>query len=263
MTATTRTTGLLFGAALLAASAASAQRAPAAVPTNLPPEILSLACAPSLAYEPPASTLQVTGGQDSFVRRIYAPGDLVTINAGSEHGMTEGQEFYVRRVHTPGQRTISRDTPATVRTAGWIKVWAVDPLMSLATVTYACDTIEIGDYLEPFALPEMPVASATREKPEKQNYGRVMSGADRRRSFGKGDYFVLDRGSDQGVKPGAQFVIFRNKHERGIQQPDNFLYELGEAVAVDVKADRSTLLVTSSRDAFTEGDFVAMRPEGN
>lgn len=261
MTSTTRTTGLLLGAALVAASTAAAQRAPATVPTNISPEVLSLACAPSLAYEPPAASLLVTGGQDSFVRRIYAPGDLVTINAGAEHGIAPGQEFYVRRASTPGQTTISRDMPATVRTAGWIKVWAVDPQWSLATVTYACDSIEIGDYLEPFALPELPTASATRQKPEKENYGHVMTGADRRRSFAKGDYFVLDRGSDQGVKPGSQFVVFRNKQERGVQQPDNFLYELGEAVAVDVKSDRATLLVTMSRDAFTEGDLVAMRPE--
>jgi hypothetical protein len=261
MTSTTRTAGFLIGAALVAASTAAAQRAPAAVPTNLSPEVLSLACAPSLAYEAPVASLRVTGGQDSFVRRIYAPGDLVTLNAGSEHGMEEGQEFYVRRVYTPGQTSITRQMPATVRTGGWIKVYAVDPLMSLATVTYACDTIEIGDYLEPFALPELAVASTTREKPGKDDYGRVMSGTDRRRSFGKGDYFVLDRGSDQGVQPGSQFVVFRNKHERGVQQADNFLYELGEAVAVDVKADRSTLQVTLSRDAFTEGDLVAMRPE--
>ena len=223
--------------------------------------MLALACAPSLTYQPPESDLRVTGGQDSFVRRIHAPGDLVSINAGSDNGITVGQEFFVRRVSAPGQRTSSRTEPGTVRTSGWIKVYAVDPAMSLATVTYACDTIEINDYLEPFALPQVPAPSSTRARPEKENYGRVMQGTDRRRSFGKGDFFVLDRGSDQGVRPGSQFVVFRNKHELNVQQPDVFLYELGEAVAVDVKPDRSTLQVTVSRDAFTEGDLVAMRPE--
>jgi hypothetical protein len=261
MTSIVRTTCILLGVALVAVSTAVAQRAPLPPPTKLSPDVLSLACAPSLAYEAPVVALRVTGGQDSIVRRISAPGDLVTISAGANQGISEGQEFYVRRVYTPGQKTINRATPATVRTAGWIKVYAVDPDMSLATVTYACDTIEISDYLEPFVLPQMPAAAATLAKPEKDNYGKVMSGTDRRRSFGRGDYFVLDRGSDQGVRPGSQFVVFRNKRERGVQQPDNFLYELGEAVAVDVKPDSSTLMVTTSRDAFTEGDLVAMRPE--
>jgi hypothetical protein len=261
MTSTTRTTCIVLGTAFFAVSTAAAQRAPLPAPTGLPPEVLALACAPGLAYEPPAASVRVTGGQDSFVRRIHAPGDLVSISAGADDGITVGQEFFVRRVNAPGQRTISRTQPGTVRTAGWIKVWAVDPTMSLATVTYACDTIEINDYLEPFVLPEVPTPSTTREKPAKDNYARVLPGADRRRSFGKGDFFVVERGSDQGVRPGSQFVVFRNKHELNVQQPDVFLFELGEAVAVDVKPDRSTLQVTVSRDAFSEGDLVAMRPE--
>ncbi len=261
MTSKTRTTFALFGAALAVATTVSAQRAPASAPTGLPSDVLALACAPTVAFEPPMTGMRVTGGQDSGIRYIHAPGDLVTINAGSDNGIKVGQEFFVRRVNAPGQRTISRNQPGTVRTAGWIKVYAVDPTMSLATVSYACDAIAVDDYLEPFELPRVPSALATRNKPEKDNYARVMPGSDRRRSFAKGDYFVVDRGSDQGVKPGSQFVVFRTKKERGVQQPDNFLYELGEAVAVDVKKDVSTLQVTLSRDAFAEGDLVAIRPE--
>lgn len=262
MTSKIRTTLALFGAAMVAAAAvASAQQAPAFASTGLPADVLALACAPSIAYEAPLAPMRVTGGQDSGIRLMHAPGDLVTINAGTDNGIAVGQEFYVRRVTAPGQRLISRAQPGTVRTAGWIKIYSVDPTMSLATVTYACDAMAIGDYLEPFSLPALPAASTTRNKPEKNNYGRVMPGSDRRRSFAKGDFFVLDRGSEQGIKPGSQFVVFRNKKQMGVQQPDNFLFELGEAVAVDVKAGSATLQVTRSRDAFTEGDLVAMRPE--
>jgi hypothetical protein len=261
MTSNARTFSILLACGLVAGSAVAGQRAPAPAASNLPPDVLSLACAPSLTYEAPKPNYRVTGGQDSFVRRINAPGDLITVNGGSSTGMMVGQEFFVRRVHTATQRTINRDRPATVQTAGWIRVYAVDPTMSLATVTHACDTIEIDDYLEPFVLPQVPAVSKTQAKPEKDNYGRVMTGTDRRRSFGMGDYFALDRGSNQGVRPGSKFVVFRNKKERNVQQPDNFLYELGEAVAVEVKADTSTLQVTLSRDAFSEGDLVAMRPE--
>ena len=164
---------------VLAVSTAAAQRAPAAAPTKLPADVLALACAPSLTYEAPVAAMRVTGGQDSFVRRIHAPGDLVTINAGTDNGIKVGQEFYVRRVYRPARRRSAATSPATVRTAGWIRVYAVDPAMSLATVTHACDTIEIDDYLEPFALPQVPAAADIRSKPEHDNYGRVMTGADR------------------------------------------------------------------------------------
>jgi len=237
-----------------------AQRVPMPEPTNLPPDVLALACAPSLTYEAPVTNPRITGGQDAVVRRIHAPGDLVVLDRGAEDGLKVGQEFYVRRVYSTTQKKVDRDNPATVRTSGWIKVYAVDPKMSLATVSHACDTLEIGDYLEPFSVPKMPAASTNRNKPEK-SYGRVMPGKDLRRVFGPGDFFVLDRGAEQGIKPGAQFVVYRNKHERNVQQPDVFLYELGEAVAVDVQKDRATLKVTMSRDAFEEGDLVALRPE--
>jgi hypothetical protein len=65
---------------------------------------------------------------------------------------------------------------------------------------------------------------------------------------------VVDRGSRQAVTPGMQFVLYRNT-----KQPENFLYDLGEAVAVDVREDTATLRVTVSRDAIQRGDFVAMR----
>jgi hypothetical protein len=246
---------ILFAAALLAvAQPVSAQRGPAPRSTNLPAAALALACAPTLVFDEPAVTLKITGGQDTFARRIYQPGDLVTINAGTQGGIEVGQEFFVRRVQPPSGRSIDRDRPGVVRTAGWLRVYAVDDQMSLATISHACDTIETNDYLEPFVLPVVPEPSPDRPRAERGNYGHVLVGVDRRTTFGRGDFMIVDRGSNQGVTPGAQFVIYRDK-----ELDENFLYELGEAVAVDVKADTSTLLVTVSRDALEAGDYVAQR----
>lgn len=251
----TRTLGFVVGAGLLAAQGpVAAQEGPAPGATGLPAAVLALACAPTLAYEPPQAALRITGGQDSFVRRIYQPGDLVTINAGTAHGISVGQEFFVRRTQVSRRESISRRTPATIRTAGWIRVWAVDDTMSLATITYACDSIDVDDYLEPFVLPAVTMPAAERPEAQRENYGRVLMGLDRRRSFAKGDFFVVDRGSDHGVTTGTRFVLYRDK-----RQPQNFLFELGEAVAVDVKPDSSTLQVLVSLDAIQEGDYVAMR----
>ena len=255
MTSIRRPAAAVLAAALLAVvTPASAQRGPAPVPTNLPFDVLGLACAPQAAFEAPPTPLRITGGQDSFVRRNHAPGDLVTINAGTVNGIEVGQEFFVRRVQKTSLSPISRDNPAVVRTTGWIRVYAVDDEWSLATITHACDTITVDDYLEPFALPVVPQASSDRGRPERDNYGRVMVGGDRRRVFGKGDYLIVNRGSEHGITAGALFVFYRDK-----RQPENFLYELGEATAVDVKPDTATLLVTLSRDMIQEGDYVAQR----
>ena len=69
------TVGAVAVAGLLAAApVALAQRRPAATAAKLPAEVLALACAPKVAYEPPDTPLRVTGGQDSIVRHLHAPG---------------------------------------------------------------------------------------------------------------------------------------------------------------------------------------------
>ena len=62
---------------------------------------------------------------------------------------------------------------AMVKRTGWVKVWAVDPKMSLVTVSHACDSIEIGDYLEPFALPKLAVMDPNPAKPQRENYALI------------------------------------------------------------------------------------------
>lgn len=231
----------------------TAQRAPAMAQTGLPAEILSLVCAPTATPETPQIPLRVTGGQDVSTRRNYTPGDFVTINAGSKNGMTVGQEFFVRRADK--DRIFKSDVgPTTIRTAGWVRIYAVEDELSLATVTYACDTIQVGDYLEPFKLPDAVVPNPDKPKAERDHYARVLGGNDLRSSFGRGDYLTINRGSSEGVKVGAQFVVYRDKKES-----QNFLFELGEAVAVTVSPQVSTLLITLSRDEFHEGDYVAER----
>jgi hypothetical protein len=247
--------GAVLAATLLAAAPSiSAQRAPSTGATHLPGDVLGLACAPQAAFEMPPTPLRITGGQDGFDRRAFRSGDLVTLNGGSMNGIEVGQEYFVRRVLFAVTEPVTRETPGTIRTAGWIKVYAVDEQMSLATITHACDEIRADDYLEPFALPTVPAASLERGKPERDNYGRVMIGNDRRQMFGKGDYLIVDRGRAHGITPGALFVFYRDK-----RQPGNFLYELGEATAVDVKDDTATLRVTLSRDSIMAGDYVSQR----
>ena len=254
------TAGVLIAVGLLAAatSPARAQRGPAATSTHLSPEVLSLACAPSAALEPPPMPLRVTGGQDSFVRRSYAPGDLISINGGKNNGIEIGQEYYVRRMQVDRRAPVSRDLPITISTTGWIKIYAIDSVeqMSLATITHACDTIEVGDYLEPFKLPVVPTVSKDRPKPERDNYGKVLVGTDRRTSFGKGDYFVINRGSEFGMEVGSQLVFYRDK-----KQAENFLFHIGEGIVTEVKPDMATVQVTMSLDTINTGDYVALRRE--
>jgi hypothetical protein len=254
MTVQTTTASLAAAAVLAAALPVLAQRAPLPPSVNLPPEVISLACAPKLTFETPPTPLRITGSQESTFHRMHGPGDLITVNAGADNGIEAGQEYYVRRAVPIERRPIGRDNPATIRTAAWIRIWAVDREMSLATITHACDSIQLDDFLEPFALPEEPAVSVFKPRAQRGNYGRLMTGNDNRTLFGRGDYFLVDRGSDHGVSRGAQFVVYRDN-----RQPETFLFELGEAVAVDVMPEWTAARITISYDGFRSGDYVALR----
>jgi hypothetical protein len=247
----------LLTAAMAAPATALAQRSPAIAATHVDPVVLAQVCAPIAvtAATEPASPLRITGGQDTQVRESYTQGDFVTINAGRNQGIQIGQEFLVRRVQTTRSPLATPQPPRNIRTAGWIKVYAVDDDLALATITYSCDAMRVNDYLEPMTLPTPVVPGPVAGKPDKTNYARVVTGNDRRFEFSPGDFFVIDQGSAQGVTPGAQFVIYRWRKKT----PENFLAAIGEAVATSVQADSATLSITVARDAIVPSDLVAMR----
>jgi hypothetical protein len=174
-------------------------------------------------------------------------------------------------VEAPRGTGISHATPATIGTAGWVRVYAVDKTMSLVTVSHACDTIDIGDYLEPFSVPDPPTPDAHPGKPQKENYGHILVGGDRRTMFAKNDFVTIDRGTDHGVTLGARFTVFRDKRRMETKRllavkelPDEvvepeFLFEIGEAVVMEVRPEISTVQVLYARSALLSGDYVALR----
>ncbi len=243
-------------AVLTLPTSVSAQQGPAFASAHLDAEVLSLACAPIAATALPTATLRITGSQDTQVRDTIAQGDFVTIAGGAKQGLQVGQEFFVRRLLAPRGVPVSAQNPGTTRTVGWVKVYAIDEDLALATITHTCDALRVGDYLEPLSLPTPRKAEATRGKPER-DYARVILGNERRSEFGPGDYLVIDRGTEQGIAPGTQFVFYRWK----TKAQENFLAAIAEGVAVEVQSGTATLNVTSSRDAVKTGDLVAMRKE--
>src|ERR1051325_10304430 len=109
-----------------------------------------IACAPAMTTSPP-SDLRVVGSQDTGVRHMFAPGDVIVLSAGSGAGIKPGQRYYVRRhVKSFGARNADHSHPVSVHTTGWIQVLGVDSLISTATIMHACDGIALDDYLEPF-----------------------------------------------------------------------------------------------------------------
>jgi hypothetical protein len=244
------------------ASMASAQTAPP--PADLSPLQTAVACAPPASTSgEPAHALHVVGAQDTTARSLFGSRDLLIVDGGTKAGVQLDQEFFVRREARFGMAYRPKSQKARsedVRTVGWIHIVAVNESNAVAVVRRACDGIMANDYLEPFAVPVVPDGADRDEAPGEPDFsslGRIVVGTEDRRTGGAGDFMLIDRGSAQGVTPGARYAIYRdvsNFVSAGLP-----LAAVGEAIVISTGTDTALTRITRSRDAIMTGDYVALR----
>lgn len=239
--------------AVLALPAAGRAQEPALVS---PPDfaVNDLACTPFAVFAPPNDSLRVIGSQDTVVKQMMGPGDTLVVDAGREDGMQEGLEFYVRRmVRTFGALGPDPEHPLSVHTAAVIRILGVGDEASTAQITYQCEGVLIGDYLEPFA-PPMVASAPIDGEPQHDEYARILFGDQSRWTAGRNEFMMIDRGSNDGIQNGQRFTVYRDK-----QTGNGFLVEVGMVQAVSVRPESSTVQVLNAIDAIMRNDLVAIR----
>jgi hypothetical protein len=216
---------------------------------------IAVACAPPPTFDLPAEPLRIIGTQDSIPRGEYGTRDLLVVSGGSTAGVQLGQQFYVRRANRFGL------DPATHRrgskTGGWIRIVAVNESTAIASFEHICSTVGQGDYLEPFVAPVVPPGADRDEAPGEPDFtsmGQIVAGSENRSDIGPGDFALIDRGSEQGIVPGARLAVFRDIGVAGMP-----LASLGEAIVISTSATMSLARITRARDAVHTGDLVAPR----
>lgn len=232
----------------LAPVTASAQNAPV-----VRDAAWEVACGPQAAFVPPMTTLRISGGADS-PKTLFAAADRVLINGGTAQGIKPGQVYFVRRaVSDRFTNKISGGLEVTsVHTAGWLRITDAQTDVATGVIAQACDGIDVGDYLEPFALPVVP-APIAGGSPDYAAPGHIILGDDRRQMGSAGSMMVLDRGSDHGLKPGQRMTIYRpvaGGRAAGAA--------IGEATAMVVNAETALVRIDVCRDAVNVGDLVAL-----
>lgn len=237
------------------ASVAALSAQPAAVTygrVTVHPE--TLACADRPLSQPPVTGVRVLGVQDTQRRESFAPGDSLVLSAGHGAGLEPGQRFFLRRaVRGPSRAPISPETPGALRTTGWLTITAVDDQTALGRIDRACDAVFVDDSLEPFALPELPRALPGTGAPQHDAMARVLFGTDRTQAAGAGAILAIDRGAEDGLATGQAFVVYR---DTGTGRP---LVIIGEAVALAVGPDTSTVVLVRAGYEVMAGDYLAPR----
>ena len=217
---------------------------------------IAVACAPPPTFDlPTGEPLRLIGTQDSIPRSEYGTGDVLMVNGGTAAGVQPGQQFYVRRANRFGLDPATRRRGS--KTGGWIRIVSVNESTAIATFEHICNAVGEGDYLEPFVAPVIPSGADRDEAPGEPDFnamGQIVAGNENRNEMGAGDFALIDRGSEQGLVPGARLAVYRDISVAGMP-----LASVGEAIVISTSATMSLLRITRARDAVHTGDFIAPR----
>lgn len=200
----------------------------------------------------PIPRLMVFGPHANDGRTVATDG-MVVIRRVPDDGLAIGQRYIAQRLHNPKNFPRPGEGYGDLRVTGWVTVRAMDEVNALAEIDFACDSIEGGDMLEPYAELSLPTAPAALAPPDFTDRANVLFGADNRVTFGDGDVMSIDRGTLHGVVPGARFALYRDLHN-GMP-----LIHIGEAVALAISEQTSKVAVTRALDAIQPGDLVVAR----
>jgi hypothetical protein len=241
---------LVTAAVLAALGSASAGAQGLGPRTLLPVHVL---CTDLPMATLPVPSLTIAGVQKADNRSGMSPGDTAVLAAGTPEGLAVGKRFLARRPHG-GARTLLDETGwVGAHPTGILTVTAVDDRFALARVDQACDTVDIGDHLEPLVIPDLPAAAPAGGRANFADRAQVIFGKDRRLVFGDGDLFSIDRGTNNGVTPGTRVAIYRDR-QNGLP-----LVEIGEAVIVETSADTSRAVLVRVSDMVQAGDIAVLK----
>ena len=258
--------------AALVAGPVYAQSIDVTGPKTLTPAMVT--CTDLPITSKPVPRLIVAGPHRTDGRTAMNDG-LIVINRSADDGLAIGQRYISQRLITDPKRfPRPGEGYGDLRVTGWVTVRAIDENNALASIDAVCDSVEIGDFLEPAVDFDLPTSAFPPLYPDFNDRANVIFGADNRVLFGDGDVFSIDRGTAHSVAVGHRYAIYRDhqapgqgqhsgKAMRGLSYSDSRpilpLVYLGDAVVMSVTETTAKLVVTKAVDGIEPGDVVVPR----
>jgi hypothetical protein len=243
---------VITGAAVwLAAAPVFGQSIDVTGPKTLTPPMVMCTDLPVTAKPVPRLVIK---GPHTTDGRTSMSGGLLIINRTPDDGLAIGQRYISQRLNGDAKRfPRPGEGYGDIRITGWITITAIDEYNALAQINFACDSIESGDFLEPYSEVVLPTTASEPIKPDFSDRANFLFGVDNRVMFGDGDVASIDRGTANGVVAGHRYAIYRDFHN-GLP-----LVHMGEAVVMSVSEQTSKVVVTQTRNAIEPGDIAVPR----
>jgi hypothetical protein len=236
------------------------------------------------------SEARLISGEESNSKIIFSIRDYVFISKGSSQGVHVGDRYSVFRPEKDPldvqwfkwQFKLMKAMGTFFRDVGQLKVVNVQPNVSTAEVTFACDYLQRGDMIRPWQeRPSPPFKTAEAfdlfAPVSGKSVGMLVVGKEFGQSYGKLQTVYVNLGTNQGVKVGDYMRVFRYEGGKAETVPnfDDYQYKmygfgsnpvtykwndlprevLGEGIVLNVNPNSSTLYLTVSHIEMHAGDY--------
>jgi hypothetical protein len=274
----------------LGAAVSSAQNAaPVAAPQQV--DYSTVNCAGFVSDQKVPDEMRIISAEQSNLKITFARGDYVHINRGLDKGVRVGDRFSVVRpdkdpTDVPWfkwQSKLFKAMGTLYMDAGQLRVVSVQPKVSIARVSFSCDFMQRGDIVLPYQ--DRP-APAFKDPAAFDHFAPVtgkpvamlVAGKDYSQVFGKLTPVYVNLGTNQGVKVGDYFRIFRyqGSNNETVEMDKGYQYKLygfgsapqryewndlprevlGEGIVLSVSRNSSTLMITFTSIEAYAGDYV-------
>jgi hypothetical protein len=269
----------------------SAQGAPQGTPVMPQPDYNIINCSGFVTDQKVPEEIRLISGEQSNYKITFTFGDNVFINRGQDKGVRVGDRFTVVRPNMyktdvpwfKWQEKLMKVMGTPYLDAGQVKVVNVQPKVSIAQVNFSCDYMQRGDILLPYqdrpAPPYKDAAAFEHFAPVSgKPVAMLVSGKDYTDVYGKNSTVYVNLGSNQGVKVGDYYRIFRyqGSHAETVPQTKDYQFTmygfgsaparyqwndlprevLGEGIVFNVSHNSSTMMITYSTSEVYAGDYV-------
>ncbi len=173
-------------------------------------------CAGYIQRAPINTTNRLVGGQEEQEQFLYTQNSIVYINAGANRGVQPGMRYSV--VRPRGQVDTKWSNKGAlgfyVQEVGMVEVIRVKREVSVAVVRMSCDSMLLGDVLQPWQDRSVP-AYAQRPAfdrfadPSGKAIGRLFMARDMQEMVTRDQIVYIDLGREDNANIGDYLTIFR------------------------------------------------------
>ena len=192
-------------------------------------------------------------------KEMISTGDLIYIRPAKDFSLEPGKKYTIYRTLKPiKNRNTNQYIGIQHYLAGTVEITIKRPEFVLGRIVGSFRPIKVGDLLMPYhrRLPQLEM----QESPEGLQ-GQIIESEEHQAMFGENAIAFIDKGEQEGVKPGQLYWIFKQEQYR-INPDDKYDVTLtpvllGELLVLHTEKTTATVMVTDSRNAIHAGDKIA------